>query len=91
LVQEEIFGFIAGAITTFSFTPQVWRLFRLRSAKEISLSFNLLLVTGVVCWLIYGILLDLMPVILWNCIMVILTMSMLFAKLRYGLRPRASD
>lgn len=91
MVQEEIFGFIAGAITTFSFTPQVWRLFRLRSAKEISLSFNLLLVTGVVCWLIYGILLDLMPVILWNCIMVILTMSMLFAKLRYGLRPRASD
>ncbi|TET76493.1 MAG: hypothetical protein E3J42_01640 [Dehalococcoidia bacterium] len=38
------------AITCFSsIAPQVWRLFRLRSAHEISLPFNLLIMTGVAC------------------------------------------
>ncbi|MCJ7523577.1 MAG: SemiSWEET transporter [Dehalococcoidia bacterium] len=88
---EEVLGYAAGVLTTFSFAPQVWRLFRLRSAQEISLSFNLFLMAGVTCWMIYGVLLDLTPVILWNAVTLILVTGMLFAKLRYGLWPKAAD
>ena len=85
---EEIIGLVAGALTTFSFAPQVWRLFRLRSAHEISLPFNLFLMLGVACWTVYGIVLSLMPVILWNAVTFALVSSMFFAKLRYGLRSK---
>jgi MtN3 and saliva related transmembrane protein len=88
---EEILGFVAGALATLSFVPQVWRLFRLRSAQEISLPFNLLLMSGVTCWMVYGILLDLFPVILWNAATLVLVASILFAKMRYGLWPRAAE
>jgi MtN3 and saliva related transmembrane protein len=84
LVWKELLGFIGGAFTTIAFIPQVWRLFRLRSAVEISLPFTLLFLLGGACWLTYGILLDLLPVILWNAISLGLTYAMLYAKLKYG-------
>lgn len=81
---EEILGFIAGALMTVGFVPQVWRLYKLKSAKEISLPFTLLFLIGTVLWLSYGILRGLPPVILWNGITLFLGVAMLFAKLKYG-------
>lgn len=81
---EEILGFIAGALMTVGFVPQVWRLYKLKSAKEISLPFTSLFLVGTVLWLSYGILRGLPPVILWNAITLFLGGAMLFAKLKYG-------
>ena len=81
---EEILGFIAGALMTVGFVPQVWRLYKLKSAKEISLPFTSLFLVGTMLWLCYGILLRLPPVILWNGITLFLGGAMLFAKLKYG-------
>lgn len=81
---EEILGFIAGALMTVGFMPQVWRLYKLKSAREISLTFTSLFLVGAILWLSYGIVLGLPPVILWNAITLLLGGAMLFAKLRYG-------
>ncbi len=81
---QEILGLVGGFFTTTSLIPQVWRLYRLKSAKEISLAFNIFFALGVVFWLAYGIALDLAAVILWNGITLVLVSSMLFAKIRYG-------
>ena len=80
---QEIVGLTAGALTTASFVPQAWRLYRLRSAREISLPFTLLLACGVALWLIYGLLLGLLPIILWNAISLCLALSILYAKVKY--------
>ena len=80
----EILGFIAGALMTLGFMPQVWRLYKLKSAKEISLPFTSLFLAGTILWLSYGVLLRLTPVILWNAITLFLGGAMLFAKLKYG-------
>jgi len=81
---KDLLGFIAGAITNVGFIPQVWRLFKLKSAHEISLPFILLFLVGVGCWLAYGILKNLPPVIWWNAIAMALMCAMLYAKLKYG-------
>ncbi len=81
---KELLGFIAGAITNVGFIPQVWRLFKLKSAHEISLPFILLFLVGVACWLAYGILLNLPPVIWWNAVATAMMCAMLYAKLKYG-------
>lgn len=81
---KETLGFIGGALTSLSLLPQVWRLFKMKSAREISLPFSLFLCAGIACWLVYGILLRLPPVIVWNAISLPLTGAMVFAKLKYG-------
>ena len=81
---SELWGWIAGAFVTCSLIPQLIRVFKLKSAKEISILFNTLLLIGVLMWLGYGIALELLPVILWNAIGAILVAILLYAKLKYG-------
>jgi len=81
---KELLGFIGGALTTVGFIPQVLRLFRLRSAHEISLPFTIFFITGIALWLSYGISLGLASVIIWNATTLALGCAMLYAKLRYG-------
>ena len=84
MLLAEYLGFIAGALVTCSLIPQLIRVFRLRSAREISLLFTTLLLLGILTWLAYGISLRLAPVILWNAAGAILVATLLYAKLRYG-------
>ncbi len=84
MIWQEVLGFGGGLFITMGIVPQVWRLFKLRSAQEISLSFTLLFLAGGLCWLAYGISLGLMPMIIWNAISSALMCVMLFAKLKYG-------
>ena len=84
MAWEQVLGYFAGAFITTSFIPQIWRLFKLKSAREISLLFTSLLLIGTACWLSYGVVLDLFPVLLWNSIGFVLLCALLFAKLRYG-------
>lgn len=82
--MPQYLDYIGGVLTTFCYIPQIIRVFRLKSAKEISLLFTILLLAGVVVWLFYGIFFSLMPIVLWNSIGVIIVTALLFAKLKYG-------
>jgi len=84
LIYSEIFGFLGGALTTFGYVPQFVRILKLKSAREISLPFTLSFLAGAICWLAYGVLLGLMPVILWNSAGIIFLSMLLYGKLRYG-------
>ena len=80
----ESLGLIAGALVTCSMIPQLIRIFKLKSAREISLLFTTLLLLGMVLWLTYGIYLSLTPVIVWNAIGIALVSLLFYAKLTYG-------
>ncbi len=84
MLSAESLGFVAGALVTCSLIPQLVRVFKLRSAHEISMLFTTLLLAGIIIWLAYGILLRLTPVILWNAAATVLVALLLFAKLKYG-------
>ncbi len=80
----ESLGLVAGAMTTCSVIPQLLRVLKLKSAREISLLFTTLLLLGMTCWLGYGIYLNLIPVIVWNAIGAVLVALLLCLKLKYG-------
>lgn len=86
---SEYIGLLAGFFVTCSFVPQLIRVFRLKSAHEISLLFNSLLVLGMACWLTYGFINALLPIILWNIIGGALVLTLLYAKLKYGMKKTA--
>ena len=82
--MTETLGIIAGAFTTLSFLPQVIRVLRLKSAREISRTFTIFYVLGIGLWLIYGLWLGLLPVVLWNSVSLVLAGLLLWAKVKYG-------
>ncbi len=88
MTGEDVMGFAAGAFVTLSLVPQIIRVFRLQSAREISMLFTGLMLVGILMWLGYGVTKSLFPVILWNAIGALLVAMLLYAKLRYGRQTR---
>ena len=80
----EILGLIAGAITTGSFVPQVMRVYKLKSAREISLLFTILFLAGDMLWMAYGFYLGSFPIILWNILGGVMAGALLCAKFIYA-------
>ena len=80
-------GFAAAFCTTAAFVPQLLRVLKLKSAREISLGTFILFSVGVSLWLVYGIYSGSKPVIASNSITLILSLSILALKLRYDRKP----
>ena len=77
-------GMAAAFCTTVAFLPQVIRIWKTRSTKDISLGMFSIFSSGIVLWLIYGFLIGDLPVILSNAATLALTLIILGFKLRYG-------
>lgn len=59
-------GYIAAVLTTFSSIPQIFRVYRLKESKDISLWTVSSLSAGVLLWMIHGFVIGDAPVILAN-------------------------
>ena len=82
-VAVESLGFVAAFCTTAAFVPQLVRVVRLRSARDISLPTFLMFSVGVFLWLLYGIYTGSKPMIASNTVTLALSVSILVLKLRY--------
>ena len=82
--SSEYLGLAAGLLTTFALVPQIMRVYKLKSAREISLLYNTSMMLGIILWLVYGIVLDLISLIIWNSIGIVLNGWLLLAKFKYG-------
>ena len=78
-----VIGLIAGLLTTASLVPQVMKIWKSKSAKDISLKMFVAFSIGVALWLVYGFLQKEMPMILWNAVSLALALSILAMKLKF--------
>jgi len=90
MITNDLIGSIAGTLTTVSFLPQVFKTYRSRSAKDISLVMFLLFSLGVFLWLLYGLSLQSMPIIVSNGITLVLALSILVMKFWFGRKTRGT-
>ena len=79
-----IIGFAAGFLTTIAFIPQVARIRKTRSAKDVSLPAFAMFTIGLAGWLAFGILKQDPPIILWNAVTLLLAAAILAMKVRFG-------
>jgi MtN3 and saliva related transmembrane protein len=79
----EQIGFVAALLTTTAFVPQLLRVIKLRSARDISLGTFLMFSVGVLLWFVYGILIGSKPVMVSNGLTLLLSVSILILKLRF--------
>ena len=79
----DILGYSAGAITSHSFLPQVIKTWKERSAKDISLMMFLIAALYEIMWVVYGILLNNWIIILTNAVILVMSLTMIYFKLKY--------
>ena len=79
----DFIGMAAGALTTLSFVPQVWKTYRRKSAGDFSWGYLTAFTTGLAMWLWYGLTIHSMPVILANAVALFLLVALVGLKARY--------
>lgn len=79
-------GFLAGTLTTLSFVPQVHKAWRTKRCDDLSLGMLLAFGTGVLLWLIYGLLMAASPIVVANAVTLALILALLWLKARYRRR-----
>ena len=75
-------GVVAACLTTLSFLPQALRIWRLGSARDVSLTMYLMMFAGQVMWLTYGAVIGSASLIFSNVSALVLVGSVLLLKLR---------
>jgi MtN3 and saliva related transmembrane protein len=79
-----LIGLVAAFCTTLAYAPQALKTWRTRQTRDISLGMFALMVTGVALWLVYGVLIEDLPLILANFVTLSLAGTILVLKLRHG-------
>lgn len=82
----EIIGYLAAICTTIAFVPQVYRIYKTKSANDVSLLMFSIFSVGVVLWLYYGFTTNNAPVIAANGITLFFSIAILYFKMKYGLK-----
>ena len=76
------FGYIAAICTTVSFIPQVYKLWKTRKTKGLSLTTYLIYSTGVFFWTVYGFLLRDPAILIANAITFIFVLPIVMLELQ---------
>lgn len=82
----KIIGMLGSFVISSSLVPQMYKVYRTKSAKDISLSFQTLYVTGLAMILLYGFGEDLWPIYIPATIEMVAAVTMLVMKLYYDRR-----
>jgi MtN3 and saliva related transmembrane protein len=79
----EIMGLIGAFLSSITFIPQVYKTWKIKSAGDLSMSMMLIVFTSTIIWLIYGFALNLLPVIICNGIIMVLSAFLIYFKLTF--------
>jgi MtN3 and saliva related transmembrane protein len=83
MAKIEIIGIIAGCLSCLTFIPQVYKTWKTKATKDVSLPTFIIAALSCVLWLIYAVVVNLFSVIFTNAIVLVLTLMMVYFKLKY--------
>jgi MtN3 and saliva related transmembrane protein len=84
----EFLGIIAATLTTGALVPQTIKVWRTKSAGDLSLIMYLMTWLGIVLWIVYGFIIASLALLYANIISLALVSTILYFKLRY--RPASA-
>jgi MtN3 and saliva related transmembrane protein len=76
-------GMVAATLTTGGMMPQVIRVWRRKSASDLSLAMYLMIWTGTILWLAYALIVGSISLLYANSAALLLASLILYFKLRY--------
>ncbi|HVF57543.1 MAG TPA: SemiSWEET transporter [Pyrinomonadaceae bacterium] len=76
-------GLLAGGLTTVSFVPQVTKIWKTKSAEDVSLMMFVAFCVGVSLWLVYGFIKGEIAIIVTNAVTLALGAVIVWMKLKF--------
>lgn len=80
----DILGYAAGALTAFTFLPQVIKTWKEKSAKDVSLYMFIIAFLNEIMWLVYGVMIHNWVIIATNAVMLVMSSIMISLKMKYN-------
>ncbi len=80
-----VLGLVAGFLLIIAYIPQAFKTIKTKSTKDISLLFTIFIFIGDSLWLIYGIILNSIPLIITNSALGMLIFPILLIKIKNDL------
>ena len=79
-----VVGAVAGVLSVAAFVPQAWRIFRRKSAGDVSLAMYLTLTAASLLWMFYAWVLGSMPLFFTNFVIGVIAVLISLLKIRHG-------
>jgi MtN3 and saliva related transmembrane protein len=79
----EAAGLTGAFLSSITFIPQVYKAWQSKSVGDLSIAMMFIVFSSTIVWLIYGINLDLWPVIICNAIIAILSLMLIYFKFTF--------
>jgi MtN3 and saliva related transmembrane protein len=80
IAYQELLGFVAAGLSAISFLPQIIKIWKFRSVKDISTGMYAIYAVSVILWLVYGIIIKSEPLILAEILTLVLVFTILTLK-----------
>ena len=81
-MHVDLIGYIAAFMTTAAFFPQTMQVIRTRDTRSISLAMYILFTSGICFWLVYGLIIESLPMTIANSITLVLASIILYMKVK---------
>ena len=76
-------GFVASTLTVSAFLPQVIKAWKTKLTKDVSSLMFFMLIIGNILWLVYGVLINSLPLVITNILIFIFASTILILKIKY--------
>lgn len=83
----QVIGLAAGVCTATSLIPQVVKTIKEKKAEDVSLWMLLVLATGIILWIVYGIKKSDLPIIATNAFSLLVNITMVILGIKYKKQP----
>jgi MtN3 and saliva related transmembrane protein len=78
-----VIGVVAGCLSAITFVPQVYKTWKTKSAKNVSIQMFIISIVATLLWITYGIRTDKPPIYIANIIGFILSVTQVSLKVKY--------
>lgn len=78
----DVVGYFAAGLTTISYIPQLYKIFKTKDTKSVSMPMYILTNVSTLMWLIYGIMSSNWPIIISDSIALVFAAVILIYKLK---------
>lgn len=84
MFNVEIIGYIAGVLIAITMVPQLYISIKTKSVVGVSLVMLVIFFISMVCWFVYGLLIENYPIIIFNGLATFVSGIQLFIKFKYS-------
>jgi len=76
-------GLLAGTLSIVAILPQVWKTYMTKHSKDLSMKWLVITIGSQLLWFTYGMLSNVLPVILTSSLTCVMTSSLIIMKRKY--------